>query len=451
MLISALWVWREVHEFSVNRKDRIVEAQGMNSHLMRRKFIQYVLWASGLCLMTAGLWAQPFAQSTVQIEGVIKNGTTGKPVQGQRMILLEPSQGMEAVSTVVSDAAGRFKFEKATGPFFVVQTHYQGANYDQPVQPQDRGLTETNVTVYDSTSSDAQVAVTRAQWRLAPDGGKLGIEEVFEVTNSSNPPKTLVRPEGSFQFELPAGATVDSASVEETAGMPLPQTPREIVAGKLYAIDRPIQPGTTRIGVRFTADYASQSFDFSQTLAHAIGEIDIFLPKDMRFSGADGLTPGSGTVQGYQVLVAQDKRANEAVALHVAGGTTPADDSGNGNGGDSGGQSEVTQLPNAIGAIQVPLVSLLGLVVIWALGFAVFQRPEKTKTADGLSPEKRKQIVEQKDYLVRRILELDARIEAKEISERDYHLQRSRLKSKCAVLMRRLQPAPARKREKTVA
>ncbi len=389
------------------------------------------------------------AQPSVEISGTVRNGTTGKPVKGQRLILLSPSHGMEEAGSTESDNQGRFKFEKVTGPFFVIQTHYDGANYDTPVRPQDRGPTETNVTVYDSTTSDANVKVTLARWRFVPGDGKLRIDEVFVVSNNTDPPRSLVRSDGAFKFGIPAGATVEAASVMESAGMPLPQTPREILPGKLDAIDRPIQPGTTRIGIQFSADYGQQSFDFSQTLAHSLGELDLLLPPDMQVSGIDAFQPGSAeNAQGFQVLTARDRRANEAVRFRMTGGTAPAEQA---SGGEGGEQSDVTQLPNAIGAIQVPLVSMLGLVVLWSLGFALFQQTSKGKKAAGLTPEKKKQLLDQKDYLIRRILELDARFAAKEISERDYHLQRSRLKSKCAVLMGRLQAAPARKRAKTVA
>lgn len=426
---------------------------------MRRNYFCWLKIGAGyvgLVLFSAVLHAQPAGT----IEGRVKNGTTGKVVRNQRIILLSPSQGMEEVGSVVTDNGGRFRFEKVTGPFFVAQTHYQGANYNQPVQPAERGLTQTTLTVYDATPSDANIVVSRAQWRLLPDSGKLRIDEVFEVTNRSSPPRTMVRSDGSFKFALPRSATVDSASVQGTAGMPLPQTPREISAGKLFAIDHPILPGVTRISVRLQADYAAHSFDFAQTLAHSMTELDLFLPKDMQVSA---LTKTSGEVlpgferapdlQGYQVLVARGKRANDVVALRVSGGSAPpAETAGEGGMGGAGGdQSDVTTLPNAIGALQVPLVSLFALIVLWSLGFAVFHRTHQAGKSIGLSPEKRKHLVDQKDYLVRRIIELDARFESKEIAERDYHLQRSRLRSKCVELMRRLHPSTSRKREKNIA
>jgi hypothetical protein len=418
----------------------------MNKPIDRTELRTVFLFLCGFVLLCGPLFAQP----SVEIEGVIKNGTSGKPVKGQRILLISPSKGMEEVASVESDGEGRFKFDRVQGPFFVVQTHYQGANYNQPVQPQERGLTRTTLTVYEATTSDANVSVTRAQWRMVPESGKLNIDEVFEVVNRTDPPRTLVRSDGSFKFAAPAGAIVESASLEEAAGMPLPQTPREVVAGKLFAIDHPIQPGTTRIGIRFTADYSSQSFSFSQKLSNAPGEIDLFLPQDMQVNSSVGFERSSAGTQGYQVYVARGKRAGDDVTLNVAGGTAPTAESDTGM-GEGSGTSSVTQLPNAIGAIQVPLVGLLGLLMLWSLSFAIFQRREPSKKSEGPSPGRKKQLSEQKDYLVRRIIELDQRFAAKEIPERDYHLQRSRLKSKCAELMRRLQPNPARKREKTVA
>lgn len=402
-----------------------------------------LLATAWLSLSAAPLFSQ---MSAVEIEGVVKNGTTGKPVANQRMILLSPSQGMEEVSSVVSDASGHFKFEKATGPFFVVQTHYQGANYDQPVRPEERGLTQTNVTVYEATTSNADVTISRAQWRLVPNAGKLRIEEVFEVKNTSKPPSTFVRSGGEFLFSLPAGASVQAASVEEAAGMPLPQTPQEVEPGKTYAISRPIQPGTTRVGIQFEADYGSQSYHFSQKLADVIGELDIFFPQDMQVNAAPALQKSSEVVQGYQVYVARNSRPNDTIALDISGGTPPPEAASGDEGG--GDQPNVTALPNAIGAIQLPLVSLLSLIVLWSLGFAVFHRTDKKK--DGLTEERRKQLTAQKDFLIRRILELDDQHASQTITDRDYHLQRSRLKSKCAQLVRLLQPA-GRKREKPVA
>ena len=71
------------------------------------------------------------------VDGVVNNGTTGKPQPSVLITLVQPGQGgMQTIATVKSDSEGKFKIDKEYPPGpLLLQAVYGGVVYTQPLPP----------------------------------------------------------------------------------------------------------------------------------------------------------------------------------------------------------------------------------------------------------------------------------------------------------------------------
>jgi len=105
--------------------------------------------ALALVLIPASLFAA--------IEGTVINGTTGKPQPSVMISLVQPgANGMQAIATSTSDAAGKFSIDHdLPPPPALLQADYKGVTYTQ-VQPPGRPATGIQFQNYESASKPPQ-------------------------------------------------------------------------------------------------------------------------------------------------------------------------------------------------------------------------------------------------------------------------------------------------------
>ena len=159
------------------------------------------------------------------VDGVLTNGTTGKPQTGVEVSLVKPGpQGMRTLGQTSSDAEGRFHFDKdepGGGPQ-LVQAQYQGVTYNTLLTPNmDTAHVETKV--FNSTKSPADAKIAQHMIVVQPNEGQTLINETIIVQNSSN--QTFANPSlGGVRFFLPPAANGQvRVQVQGPGGMPLPR------------------------------------------------------------------------------------------------------------------------------------------------------------------------------------------------------------------------------------
>ncbi len=188
------------------------------------------------------------------IDGTVVNKTTGKPQPGVNITLVKPGQqGMQTIGTTVSDADGRFVFEKdqpGGGPQ-LLQAAYSGVNYNKLMTP---NIPTSNVEldVFEATKSPSVARVAQHMMLFEPTRSGIGVSENVIVQNDST--NTYNNPAvGSLRFFLPPEANGQvRVQVQGPQGMPLPRTAERTEAEGVYKVDYPIKPGETQ----FEVDYA---------------------------------------------------------------------------------------------------------------------------------------------------------------------------------------------------
>ena len=200
--------------------------------------------------------------SPEELVGRLLNGTTQKPIAAGEVVLVKAgAQGMEVVRTLRSDAAGQFNLGGRAllqkDPY-VLQTTFQGVPYSLSIQH----LKETApalLTVYEADEKMDHLKVGVPHMMIRRAGAILQVSEIFQIDNSSEPPKTLFSKQGNFRFTIPSQARLVQV-VTSSGGslMPVTVEARKIKDGSGWTIASPIKPGKNMVQVAYQADYPKE-------------------------------------------------------------------------------------------------------------------------------------------------------------------------------------------------
>ena len=201
--------------------------------------------------LTLLLFALP---ALAAIDGTVTNRTTGKPVAGATVSVVNLAQGMQPAATAKTGAGGAFSIDiGVTGPV-LLQTTHGGISYSKMLQL-GAPLSGVALDVYDVSSKPGQAAVAQRMLLFEPGNEQLQVTEIFLF---QNPGATTWRDpgKGTLRFYLPPAAQ-GAVKVNATAphGMPLARE-AEKAGGDVYKVDFPIKPGgETRIDVSYSVHY----------------------------------------------------------------------------------------------------------------------------------------------------------------------------------------------------
>ncbi len=277
------------------------------------------------------------------ITGTVTNATTSKPAAGDDVTLLSLSQGMEEVGSTKTDSQGKFNLAAPAdknAPHMVRVTH-GGVNYFPQGGPLMPGVTTAQVTVYDTAKKIDGVSQTVEVVRFQTEGDQLQGISLFAIKNGSTPPRTLDA-EQTFEFVLPAGATLDSGMAKGPGGQPLNIPPTETSQKGHYAFSFPLKPGETQFQASYHMSYKGQASFSPKPLADVQHYVVMtapgmtFTPKDAQRFQSMPDQPG--------VMVATNVKPGDALNYTVSGtgqfqaeGQQAAGGGENGGGGGMGG------------------------------------------------------------------------------------------------------------------
>jgi hypothetical protein len=199
------------------------------------------------------------------VDGVVINGTTGKPAPSVIVSLVQPgASGMQTIASVKSDAEGKFKIDKEYPPGpALLQGLHGGASYPMMITP---GSPTSNLklVVFDPTTKPEAAKVAQHMVLIEPGPSALQVSETFICQNETR--TTYVDTEkGSLQFYIPdASAANARVTVSAPGGMPIQRSPEKAGKPGLYKINYPIKPGETRFDLTYT-EPASTTFSSRST------------------------------------------------------------------------------------------------------------------------------------------------------------------------------------------
>lgn len=352
----------------------------MKSFFRCSRFVLRILF----CLLAA---AVPAAAGT--LSGVVRNGTTGSAVSGQDVILIEFQGGMQPVETVKTDAQGRYAFtrpELGPGPL-LVRAPYRGVNYHQNVPP---GVATADIEVFEPTAPASSISVVNHAIIFQPNGATLIVGEEFSVHNLSKPPATYFSNDGTFEFVIPAGATLGQVSASGPAGMPLAQGAIDKAKNR-YAVAFALKPGENTLRISYQLPYTGNQASIRAVSPLAAQRVVIAGPAGVQIS-SDGFAP-AGSEQGYTFYSRDAVGANIALAVTVSGSAMLPSAGGGGDARDSSGSGpsaeagNIAAFPPRLAGVQWILIA--GFAALFVLGVIYLWRQPRaaTVTAGSAGPQ----------------------------------------------------------------
>jgi hypothetical protein len=357
--------------------------------IIRRAFASRILFASLLlCLL-------PSAVSAGTVSGTVRNGTTNNVAPGVDVVLIQLQGGMQPVANTKTDSAGRYHFDNpALGQApMLLRAIYRGVNYHEPVPP---GKSTADIQVFEPTDKPGSFAVTAHVIILQPSSADLNVGELYNISNTTQPPMAFFLRDGSFLFSLPEGAQLADVSAAGASGMPVTQG--TIDKGKNQeAIAFPFRPGESGVRISYKLPYAGHQAKLRFVSPYASDRLAVFAPPGVEVSG-EGFSP-AGQDQGFSVYVHAATAANAPVSVSLsgtgsvggassggaaAGGDESQNPSVNSRVGQNGSESptaSATTLPARLDSLKWILVA--GFAAIFALGFVYLLRRPQFIAVDG--------------------------------------------------------------------
>ncbi len=320
-------------------------------------------------------WTLPAAAA---ITGVAANGTTGKPQSGVAITLIKIGQGMVEIGKATTDAQGQFRIDAPppSGELpYLVRGEFRGVNYHAPARASAAGGDiAVRVEVFDTTTDRATLSLARHQVIVEPRPGRLMVEELYTVNNSSKPPRTYTgsgTAKDTFLFTIADGKAEEvQASVSGGSQMPLKQAVLDR-GESAYALDYPIRPGETRVDVSYRLPYDS-SFVFRQRKAKGglsgAPETIVIAPMDLVTLTSPALS--FNRKEEKQGAAFYDWKSDTPVTFEIKG-TLPelaADGADGGAGGDQQEQLATIENPNFVLLAGWKILVVLGVALALGLG-----------------------------------------------------------------------------------
>ena len=245
-----------------------------------------VAWAVlAVCVFCPVRTAQ--AQGTGSIGLTVVNGTTGQPMAGHEVLLLNHSaqEGPDqTLARVVTDGDGRYEFTglRADGSHYVIATRYLEIPYltgHIPLEP-GTGRVDTLLQVFDITTDES--ALVHSAVHLVIDAGPeiLNVTEIIVVENR-----------GIFTFAPPPGVGLGLVYNLPAAAFglqPMMEGLQHTERGLLFSA--PVPPGVSRVVYAYNVDRASIDHRFNRQMDYDIERVQVLVSPSTQTVTATNLT-----------------------------------------------------------------------------------------------------------------------------------------------------------------
>jgi hypothetical protein len=360
-------------------------------------------------LICAVLAAGSIAASAMPITGVVINKTTGKPSEGDRVSLVDPSAGMSDIDKATTDSSGHFTLNTQGPGQFLIRVDHGGAQYftAAPQSP-----TPVNITVYDVVEKAEGISIEANVLQVETDNGQLTVDQRYFVKNVTSPPRA-VQSKNTFEFALPDGAVLDGAAAMRPSGLPTTTEPQKLNQKGHFTINSvPIEPsvGTkeTMYEIRYHLPYPGK-FSFATKQLTLADNMAVILPKQITFK-ADGDAPYQSIPQNpnVQTFILKNAKAGSAIGFSISGtGQLPREEQGkvgpgmgggNAAGGEGGADGGTAGAPakaapggglgnpnsedDALSKYKWWIIGILALVLVVAAAFLLRRQPASKKIAE---------------------------------------------------------------------
>ena len=353
------------------------------------------------------------------IRGQVVNGTTGAAVNDAKVAVVNPSGGMMQEREVEAKG-GRFEVagldDKA--PIYLLRVDYDGVPYNVPVQV-DGTDQDITVTVYESTSSWDGIKVSSPHLAASWQGNHLSIEQLFEISNESAPPRTATGDAGYFKLFIPAEMESLTTCFVTSLGVPVDRGPIPTDEANVYRVEYPIRPGLTRIGIAYKVPYAGQ-YTMNAKILYDLAHVFVFLvDPEMQITSPSHTLQPSEPVHGMTAYSIHGVPKNSVLTLAFSGGTSQA----------LASEQEVHVVPND--AHRMALYAMIPLLLVLLALVGLSQRNANPLANTAV-------LQSHYDLLVKRLARLDDLRAADAISSDAHRAARDEMTARLGALAVRL-------------
>jgi hypothetical protein len=289
------------------------------------KSTHFLLRTFALTLLSSAVLAQ-----AATVTGTITNKTTGKPVSGDPVVLVDVQAGMAEVAHATTDARGHYSLtEPGSSPYLVRVTH-QGAGYFIAA-PQ--GGAPGDIPVYDVAAKVQGVFIEADVIEVESDNGQLKVDERYYVHNTSSPPTTQWSKK-SFEVVIPEDAVLNDVGAQRPGGLPTSTKMDPDGPKGHYSFNFPIQPDDgdkdTLFQISYNLPYSSGKYTFKSLVSLHADNLAILMPKGMSFTGGSGASFQSVQEDpGIQTYLLKNAAPGKPVEFTVSGtGAMPRENQG---------------------------------------------------------------------------------------------------------------------------
>jgi hypothetical protein len=383
-----------------------------------------------LLLMSAGsALAEPMDGS---VSGQVVNKTAGGSGTGGTTVMLvsfgRKEQKPLGQRTTQGDANGHYSFsglDRDPNIVYITLARYQDVNYptDQPFQLQDQPTQQSDIAVYDSTTTDDALQLDSLNLLvLGADQGTLQFMEMGALINSSDRTFVTANPQdqalaNAVKLPLPPGAL----GVQMQTGF----NTQDVTTGMGgIQVTSPVPPGRHQFALSFQVPYTGSSADLSLQIPYQAASLSVYVPDTGLKLDTSSLTSAGPAQFGGQTY-ALYSRSNVAKSTMIASQLT----------GLGGG--------NGIGPTQLGFISLGVVLFVLGGGVLLFAARGRHAAPNELPIEAHGSELERLELLVK-MAALDERFAAGEVDSAEYELERGRGKQRLRELtLLRRQSVPA--------
>jgi len=379
-----------------------------------------------------------------RIFGQLLDGTNKNAPVARQSVTLQMAQANTAtdLASVSTDARGSYAFGNlSTGKTisYALYIRYQGAQYNSAlITLNTKPVQQVNLTVYQATTSTANMAIVRATVLLHKPDAQKGIIPVSELVIFRN-----------LDLRTYVGSLDASHGKPNALRFSLPHTARNASLGKGFdgykaiqvdrgfATDAAVPPGDSQFAFTFDVPYTTSSYDFDYTVVYPTVQLALLIPPEIHATSdtLKGQGPVGTNQDTYNLLQANALLANKQFHVQLNGlpAITPV-------------TNPTTPSPTASWLIVVLLIMAAILFGTWFLyRFAhrhtsrkkrPQQKQNKQQQGKNVSvPAKTAKTADNEQVLLQELLDLDKALEAGKITKAVYQERRAKTKARLRALM----------------
>jgi len=198
--------------------------------------------------------AQNLVGEPTDLQFTVRDATTGQPAAPERLMMQYVAGRL---NTVLDMKPGGAEFTAPAVPVkdigqYIVTLWYQGVPYWWQKRGSDLAAGPVALDVFSVSESLDAATITGLNLIVRHRETTADLELMVEVTNLAKPQATLDRGSGTFELELPAGATDIEASYQRG---PEPTPVAVSLAGTRASIGMPLTPGANQLRLKARAPW----------------------------------------------------------------------------------------------------------------------------------------------------------------------------------------------------